>query len=326
MSKVQTVLGAIDVDQIGPTNIHDHIYRDCGKQVDIDHDFLIDDVEKSVLELQAFYDAGGRCMVDAEPLGSRNIQALVEIAQRVPVHVIATTGFHKSSFYFNDFWGRYYSLDEIVPLLVAEVEEGMELHSYSGPLIRRSTAKAGVVKCGTSYQVVKPLEQKWARAAARTHLATGVPIITHTDKGTMALQLIEVLASEGVDPRHVVIGHIDRNPDLGYHIEIARTGAFLQYDGPSRVKYYPDSTIISLLFAMVERGYGKQIVLAGDNGQASYLRSYGGGPGYAYILETFVPRLRREGLDESVIQDLLVSNPRRALSFAATRAEAEVVP
>ena len=324
MSKIQTLLGAIEAEQIGPTNVHDHIYRDCGKQVDLDDDFRIDNLEKSALELQAFYDAGGRCMVDAEPLGSRNALALVEIARRVPVHVIATTGFHKSSLYFNDFWGRHYSLDEIVPLLVAEVEEGMELRSYGGPLIRRSTAKAGVVKCGVSYQVIKPLEERWARAAARTHLATGVPIITHTDKGTMALQLIDILASEGVDPQHVVIGHIDRNPDLGYHMEIARTGAFLQYDGASRAKYYPDNTIIGLIFGMVEQGYGKQIVLAGDNGQASYLRSYGGGPGYVYILETFVPRLRREGLDESVIQDLLVHNPRRALSFVP--AAGEVTP
>jgi len=318
VSKIQTVLGAIEAEEIGATNIHDHLYRDCGKQVDDDDDFRMDDVDKLALELQAFYDAGGRCMVDAESIGSRGVRALVEIAQRVPVHVIATTGFHKSSLYFNNFWGRHYSLDEIVPLLVAEVEEGMDLHAYSGPLVKRSTARAGVVKCGTSYQAIKAVEETWIRAAARTHLATGVPIITHTDKGTMALELIEILASEGVDPRHVVIGHIDRNPDLGYHIEIAKTGAFLQYDGASRVKYYPDSTIISLLFGMVEHGYGKQIVLAGDNGRASYIRSYGGGPGYTYILETFVPRLRRQGLDESVIQDLLVNNPRRALSFVGS--------
>ncbi len=192
----------------------------------------------------------------------------------------------------------------------------MEINSYCGPLIRRSAAKAGVAKCGTSYQTIHALEDKWARAAARTHLATGVPIITHTEKGTMALELVDILAAEGVDPKHVIIGHIDRNPDLGYHIEIAKTGAFLQYDGPSRVKYYPDSTIIAVLKGMLESGYGAHMVLGGDNGRASYLRSYGGGPGFDYILRVFVPRLLREGIPESVIQDLLVNNPRRALSFA----------
>jgi len=151
-----------------------------------------------------------------------------------------------------------------------------------------------------------------------------VPIITHAERDDGSV-IDDILSAEGVDARHVVIGHIDRNPDLGYHVEIAKMGAFLQYDGPSRVKYYPDNVIISLIFHMVEKGYGKQIVLAGDNGRASYLRSYGGGPGYEYILKTFVPRLRREGLDESTIEDLLVNNPRRALSFAPGKSPQKVV-
>ncbi len=41
--------------------------------------------------------------------------------------------------------------------------------------------------------------------------------------------------------------------------------------------------------------------------------------------KTFVPRLRREGLDESTIEDLLVNNPRRALSFAPGKSPQKVV-
>jgi len=316
MVMIQTVLGPIGAEEIGPTSLHEHLSRVRGRLVDQNPDFLLDDVDKSAQELRDFYDAGGRCIVEAEPLGGRDIQGVVEIARRVPVHVVGTTGFKDSASYFNDFWGRFYSIDDIVPLLVAEIEDGMEINSYCGPLLNRSTARAGAVKCGTSYQVIHPVEKKWIRAAARAHLATGVPIISHTERGTMALELIETLASEGVDPRRVVVGHIDRNPDLAYHLEIAKTGAFLQYDGPSRAKYYPDSTIIDLIFGMVKGGYGKQIVLAGDTSRASYFRSYGGGPGFCYILRIFVPRLRREGLGADVVQDLLINNPRRALSFA----------
>ncbi len=317
MGTVRTVLGPIEAEEIGPISMHEHLYRVRGRLVDQDADFLLNDIDKSAKELRDFYDAGGRCIVEAEPLGGRDIQAVVEIARRVPVHVVGTTGFKDSASYFNDFWGRFYSIDEIVPLLVAEIEDGMEINSYCGPVLKRSSAKAGALKCGTSYQVIHPIEEKWIRAAARAHLVTGVPIISHTDRGTMALPLIDILASEGVDPRHVVVGHIDRNPDLAYHLEIAKIGAFLQYDGPSRAKYYPDSTIIDLIFGMVEGGYGGQIVLAGDTSRASYFCSYGGGPGLCHILRNFVPRLRRESMGAEMVQNLLINNPRRALSFAA---------
>ncbi len=117
MAKIQTVLGAVEATAIGPTDIHDHLYRDSGTQVSMDTDFLINDVEKSTCGLQAFYDAGGRCLVEAEPLGARKIEAIVDIAQRVPVHVIAATGFHREPLYFDNFWGRFYTLEEITPFL-----------------------------------------------------------------------------------------------------------------------------------------------------------------------------------------------------------------
>ena len=41
----------------------------------------------------------------------------------------------------------------------------------------------------------------------------------------------------------------------------------------------------------------------------SYLEGWGGSPGYRYLLESFVPRLRATGLDEEVVRRLLVDNP-----------------
>jgi phosphotriesterase-related protein len=41
----------------------------------------------------------------------------------------------------------------------------------------------------------------------------------------------------------------------------------------------------------------------------SLLRRYGG-PGYGHVLQYFVPRLQRHGLDAGAIEQLLVHNPR----------------
>lgn len=131
----------------------------------------------------------------------------------------------------------------------------------------------------------------------------------------MALEQIEVLKSQGVDPSKVTLAHLDQNPDFGYHMKIAETGMYLQYNGPSRKEYYPDSVYVDLIIKMVDAGFGKQIVMGGDNGRASYWRFINRRPGFGYILEKFVPRLREEGLKERVIQDILVNNPARVLSF-----------
>lgn len=41
-----------------------------------------------------------------------------------------------------------------------------------------------------------------------------------------------------------------------------------------------------------------------------------GGYGYGYILEHFVPRLRRHGVTNAQIETLLVTNPARVFSRA----------
>jgi phosphotriesterase-related protein len=74
---------------------------------------------------------------------------------------------------------------------------------------------------------------------------------------------------------------------------------------------------IECLRKVVEAGFAERVVFAGDSGRRSYLKSYGGGPGYAYILEQFIPRLRNESFAEDDIQAFLTGNPRRLLSFEA---------
>jgi phosphotriesterase-related protein len=36
-----------------------------------------------------------------------------------------------------------------------------------------------------------------------------------------------------------------------------------------------------------------------------------GGNGYAFVVRHFLPRLRRHGMDESSLETLMVTNPRR---------------
>ncbi len=234
----------------------------------------------------------------------RNAPGLVRISQATDVHIVCVTGHHKAA--FSSLWVHDKSIDELADRFARDVTEGVD----------GTSIKAGAIKAASSLNTIAPDEEKVFRAAARAHRLTGAPITTHTEAGTMGLEQIQLLLSEGVKPEHIIIGHVDRKLEWDSHVTMLKTGVTLSYDQISKEKYIPDSQRVDFILRLVKAGFGKQLVLAGDLARKSYWPSYGtgGGPGLTYILWRFVPWLRSEGLSEDAIQDLLVKNPARALS------------
>jgi predicted metal-dependent phosphotriesterase family hydrolase len=318
MAAVRTVLGDVDSSTLGITDAHEHVLIRSGLILVKEPDFRLDRVDKGVEELRDFRGFGGGTVVDTAPLGiGRDPDGLRQISQESGVQIIAATGFHKTKYYLDSHWRFHYSAEEIAKLFIDEIELGMDQSGYEGPLVRRSQAKAGVIKVASDYQLINPATQVAIEAAAIAHRATGSPVLTHTELGTMGMQQVRSLESHGVPPQHVVLSHMDRNPDLYVHRELAQAGAFLEYDGPGRVKYFPESTLIALMCGMFEENLGDHVLLGGDMARRSYWKAYGGGPGIAYTLEHFVPRLRREGFSAAEIDQILVTNPAQAFGFAS---------
>jgi 5-phospho-D-xylono-1,4-lactonase len=318
MAKVRTVLGDVDAATLGITNAHEHVLIRSGLILVREPDFRLDSVEKSVEELREFRGFGGGTVVDTAPIGlGRDPDGLRAVSRDSAVRIVGATGFHKTKYYLDSHWRFHYSAEEIAKLFIDEIEIGMDQNGYDGPLVKRSEAKAGVVKVASDYQLINRATQVAIEAAAIAHRATGSPVLTHTELGTMGMQQLRLLESHGVVPQHVVLSHMDRNPDLYVHRELAQAGAFLEYDGPGRVKYFPESTLIALMRAMFEANLGDHVLLGGDMARRSYWKAYGGGPGIAYTLEHFVPRLRNEGFSPKEIQQILVKNPARAFAFAS---------
>jgi phosphotriesterase-related protein len=309
----QTVLGAVAPEELGVTYAHEHLIVRGGLGLVREPGFALDSVERMVEELGAFTAAGGKTVVDMMPLDAgRQPADLVEISRRAGVHVIAATGFHADLYYDDDHWIHSYGTEQLADLVVRELTEGMDRRSYNGPIVERLPARAGVIKLATEYHRATPTQRKLIEAYGIVHAASGIPISTHTDTGTFALEQVRLLADAGVPPGSVLVGHLDRLPDLGYHKEVAATGAFVIYDGPSRAKYGPDSDVAALISGMVAAGFGGQLLLGTDFARKSYLRAYGGGPGLDYTLTRFLPRLRAEGLPQEAIDDITVRNPARA--------------
>lgn len=318
MTFARTVLGDVDVATLGITNAHEHVMIRGDLILIREPDFRLDDPAKATEELSGYRAFGGGTVVDATPIGiGRDPDALIRIARESQVHIIAATGFHKTRYYLDTHWRFHYSAAEIAQLLIDEIEVGMEQNSYIGPLVRRSPARAGVIKVASDYQHINPATRIAFEAAAAAHIRTGAPVLTHTETGTMAMAQLSLLQSLGVKPKHMVLSHMDRNPDLTIHKEAAQAGAFLEYDGPGRVKYFPESALLALMRGMFDAGLGGHMLLGGDTARRSYWKAYGGGPGIAYIAEHFVGRMRREGFSQQEIDSVLIHNPARAFAFVS---------
>lgn len=328
MGWIRTLHGDIQGEQLGFTYSHEHIV--CRPAYWLERgedDLLLDDKDKSQLDVMDFKRLGGQAIVDATAVDyGRDIEAVQQISRATGVHMIGTAGFNKS-FLWNakikpelkaivGSYETYYewidqsSLTALTDFVIREVEEGLEGTAY----------RAGQVKFGTGYNRISPLEEKTLRAVARAHHETKAPIHSHTEAGTMALEQIELLRSENIDLQYVSFGHMDRNPDPYYHLQVARTGAFLCFDGIAKIKYAPESTRIACILELVKNGYEDQILISGDTARKSYYKHYDYGLGLEYIIAKWIPRFIDEanskGYDgESLVQKFFVENPARCFSF-----------
>jgi phosphotriesterase-related protein len=69
------------------------------------------------------------------------------------------------------------------------------------------------------------LNQKIVTSAALTHLKTGLTIAAHTGNGLAAMQEIDLLERNGVDPQAFIWVHAQSERDKLMHIDVARRGA-----------------------------------------------------------------------------------------------------
>jgi 5-phospho-D-xylono-1,4-lactonase len=290
---IRTVRGDIAPDELGPCDAHEHLFLVTPAQPGDDYS----DVDKAIEEAKTLRAAGARALVDWTPIGlGRDLDGLAAVSEATGLHIVAATGLHREVHYAADDPVRKEPEDALADRFAAELE------------------RCGIIKVGASYHALTPFEAKAFAAAGAAHARVGAPVCVHTEHGTMGGALVERLRSLGVRAEYVILAHVDRNPDPGEHAEAAAMGAWLQLDGPGRTKYWPDSTILTLIADLAERGHGDRLLLGGDTGRRSMMRAYGGGPGMDYVFARFKPRLERE-LGAELSERIFVENPARAFAF-----------
>lgn len=305
VGEIITVAGTVPAAALGLVDIHEHLAAPAhGRALATEDDLDLVDPARITEDLRAFAAEGGGTVVEMTTVDyGRDLEALQGLARSCGVHIVAATGFNTN---------RY----------ARPFVEGRSPQRLAHDQLHDVAAGCGVVKFGTSLHEIAPCEEVAAHAAALTHLQTGVPISTHTEAGTMALEQLELLERAGVSPSAVIVGHLDRNPDLALHRAVAGRGAFVAYDQLPKPKYATAQPAIENIVALAREGLHGQVVLGGDLSRRSYFAGWGGEPGLAFLPGVFRRRLGAalavSGLDaDAILEDLLVHNPARALSVRA---------
>jgi phosphotriesterase-related protein len=312
MKTINTVTGTTTPDKLGTTLMHEHLMVGWGGW---ELDCTAPRFErKQALKfatdrLKELRDLGLGTFLDPCPMDiGRDVNFMAEAASSAGVQLICATGLYKEDL-GNTAYFKQRPIGEIADVYVAELTEG----------IARTGVKAGVIKCATSKDKITEYEEKCLRAAARAHLKTGAPITTHTDDGTMGREQLDIFASEGVDLKHVIVGHSCGASDLRYHTDMLDRGCYLGFDRFGLDFLHPDRLRLAALIGLLGVGFEKQIVLSHDSVACWLGRGLDLTPEIekgirnwepTHIFKNILPALRKAGISEEKIQTLMVENPR----------------
>ena len=312
MATVNTVLGPIDTVNLGFTLSHEHVGTNAAG---LRHTYpeIIDRSgmkEQAILALKQAYDEGLRTIVDVTTFDlGRDILLMQEVSQNSGVQIIAATGNHLAV--PRPFGELPPSV--IAPLYVKEIEQGIE----------DTGIKAGIIKVASDRGGVTQPQEVVLRAAAQAHLATGVPISTHTwSPDRVGDQQVRVLEEEGVDLNRVYIGHSNDDTDMDYLLGLLRKGVWLgldRYPG-GRVQGTPDwEGRTTLVKGLIDAGFVDRIMLSHDysvpkarhGAEVQEERRKANPDGFNFITLRVLPRLKELGVTDQDISQIMTENPRR---------------
>ena len=344
MSHVMTVRGPISPEEVVPTMMHEHIFKDTsaafwdpsdledpelGEKLmnaslsglarwngsmfrddivllpDADYDLMIE-------ELGHYKSCGGGCIVELSIEGIKPAPVRMrDLSQELDLHVVAGLGFYVHA--IHPPWVDNASVEELTDYFVKQLNEGL----------LGTDVRPGIIgEIGTS-ETLQDCEERVLRASARAGLATGtaVNVHCHPPKLAVTLRIIDLLLEEGLPADRIHLSHLDEIMDLDYHTQVLEKGVVTGFDSFGQDGYFTptwkslsDQEKAQTMVSLAERGFEDQLVVAQDMGKKHYLRRYAG-MGYDHVLERVIPRMREHmGLSQTAIDKALLETPRRLLT------------
>jgi phosphotriesterase-related protein len=324
MTTVESVRGPVELGDLGPTLMHEHVFVLSTEHVqNYGHGSWWDEearVADAIARLNALHAKGIRTIVDPTVWGlGRYIPRIQRIAEQTPVTIIVATGLYVYQELPQQFAYRGPGLlmdipDPLVTDFVQDLTAG----------IADTGVKAAFLKCCVETAEITPGVERIVRAVARAHVETGAPITVHTSGPEQSGRTaVKIFREEGVDLGKVMIGHAGDSNDLDYLTELADTGVLLGMDRFGLDVFNPGPERIKTVAAMAARGYAPSMVLAHDancfidyfgaahdQARAAFAPNWH----YEHISDDVLPALREAGVTQEQLDTMMIENPVRYFS------------
>lgn len=315
MSEINTVLGPIESDRLGFTLMHEHVMVSASGLYESYPDLLGDERQaRAIKSLQVAKAEGVDTIVDATTFDlGRNAELLVEASRESGVNIINVTGWWLDVPRF--LYGV--SANQMAREFVRDIEEGF----------RGTDIKAGILKCAADFEGVTERLETMARAVARAHVKTGLPIMVHSfPTGHVARRQIQIFKEEGVDLTRVKIDHSNDTTDIEYLSWILDQGCYLGMDRyPGRL-VSPHMRTVTLK-NLIDAGYEDRLCPSHDCICLAVMKENPDGSmpeehefarhnvdQYLYIKRHVIPDLLEMGVAQKTVDNLFTENPKRFFS------------
>jgi phosphotriesterase-related protein len=249
-------------------------------------------------ELEKIKAQGITALVECTPEGvGRRADSDVEVSRAADFPIVLPTGIYREPWVPE--WAQDASEEEIAAWMKRELTEEIAGTGVAAAWIKVSAGDDGIT----------PLETKILRAAARAGAATGAVIGSHTIRGRVVRDQLEIIEQAGYSAERFIWIHTQAEPDSALHQEMARRGVWLEYDAIGS-EGFSDDYFVDAVRRMTDAGFGERLLLSQDRGWYDPSKP-GGGPvkPFTYLAEVFLPKLRAAGFDAAAVRQLTHTNP-----------------
>jgi phosphotriesterase-related protein len=305
MPELITTLGPLQADQLGEILPHEHVFVDLRTwdqpgYAQAEASQVIDLMGPEIEKAKA---VGITAIVECSPVGvGRRSDLLKAVSVATNFPLVVPTGIYREPWV--PAWAHAASEEKLQEWMLSELNGEIE----------SSGVQAGWIKLSAGDDGLTATETKILKAAAQAAITCDAVIGSHTIRGWVVRDQLDILEENGDSPARFIWIHAQVEPDFTINLEVARRGAWIEYDS---IGSDPegDEAILRRILGMLEAGMANQILLSHDRGWYDPAQPGGGEPRpFTYLNEVFLPRLRAAGIEEHTIQQLTQGNPFRAFA------------
>lgn len=305
MRRLHTTLGALGADQLGMILPHEHVFVDLRTPDQPGYaEASVDEVlALMVPQIEAIKELGVTALVECSTggVGRRaDFDLAVSLATNFPI--VVPTGNYREPWIPG--WVATASEDALYDWMRAELEHGIE----------QTGVKAGWIKLSAGDDGITVLEERILRAATRAAIATDALIGSHTIRGRVVMDQLDIIEAEGGSASRFLSIHTQAEPDFGLHKAVVERGAWIEYDNVGSV---PVEESADLVVRALDAGLGDKLLISHDRGWFDPALPKGGEPKpYTVVSTELLPMLATRGVSSETAQMLTHRNPFAAFSRA----------